>query len=230
MIIDSMDNMQPIRACVALGLICLCPVLNAQTGAQSPLSTEQEQKIASLKEQLRDTNKLVKSGHFEDVQVALAKLGQHDQLQQILCELKFGRPVIQTGAFDKLKGIGGWFSINALSKFLADSPSNMHARHDFYGLYLPPQILTLQILPHIVPNPPVGEVNATRMGIYKKEREQAVRTWTEWLEKNRDSLRSLQPVGEGVNSSATVCQEVLSKDPANLLHPEQKMRKGVKEE
>ena len=40
-----------------------------------------------------------------------------------------------------------------------------------------------------------------RMLTYKEEREDAIHTWSEWLEKQHQSLRALEPVGEGIDAS-----------------------------
>src|SRR6185312_11760669 len=60
----------------------------------------------------------------EAAQIALAKLGQKKQQQQVACELAYGNLPEQSLAFDKAAYIGGWFAINHLAAFLPDSEYN----------------------------------------------------------------------------------------------------------
>jgi hypothetical protein len=201
-----------------LGLFCLFLYPGSQTNAQGQSDVADKQKIQALRKDCKDTKRIVQSGQFDEVQTSLARFGEREPLQQILCELDFGTPVVQSTAFAKLPRVGGWFSIAALSEFLADTPQNMKGRSDAYGVYVSPQIMALKILPQVVPNPPLGVANAVRLMTYDDEREQAVRTWARWLEAN-GSLRTLQPVGAGSVPSENVCRDVLKHDPASRAYP-----------
>ena len=60
-----------------------------------------------------------KNVSLAEVQLALAKLGQREELQEILCEARFGSASVQYDAItDKLKYVGGWFSIETVSSVL----------------------------------------------------------------------------------------------------------------
>ena len=64
-----------------------------------------------------------KSGKRKDfpeiaVQLALAKLGQLTELQQVRCELLFGSPSVRYDAVGKLEYLGGWFSLEAVTHVL----------------------------------------------------------------------------------------------------------------
>lgn len=184
------------------------PFLFGQTN-QSPTSTSN---IQDLRRQYRNKAKLIESGQFDEIQTSLAKLGERQSLQEILCELDYGAPGVQNKAFSKLPKVGGWFAIHALSKMLSDTSANTKARSDETGIYFSPQITALTILPSVVPDSPLKSANPTRFQTYEKEREDALKTWRDWL-KAQVSLQDLKPTGDGIVSSMSVCRIVLKKDP-----------------
>jgi hypothetical protein len=57
-------------------------------------------------------------------QLALAKLGDKTEHQEIGCELFYGNPAEQSTAFYKLEYVGGWFEISRLAHFLLDTEEN----------------------------------------------------------------------------------------------------------
>ena len=198
------------RAAIAL---FLSTFLWSQVASEPQSAAKIQQRREDLRREFKNTKKLVESGRFRDVQISFAKMGEREPLQQILCELDFGAPVVQSSAFGKLQYVGGWFSIKALSKYLPDSPVNMQGKYDAFGMYVSPQIMAMKILPLVVSNPPLGVANAMRLVTFNGEREQAVKTWIEWLGKNSDSLRVLQPVGEDIVSTEKACHDILKDDP-----------------
>lgn len=205
-------------------ILFLSPLLWSQAAAGPQSTLEAQQKLDALRRDFKNTKKLIQSGQFGEVQTSLARFGEREPLQQILCELDFGTPGVQSKAFAKLPHVGGWFSIKALSEFLADSPSNRKSKSDAAGLFVPPQIEALKILPRVVPQPPLGVANAARLTTFDNEREQTVRTWTEWLGTYHDSLVILQPIGEGIVASEQVCRDVLKDDPDSLTYSNKKSK------
>jgi hypothetical protein len=150
-------------------------------------------------------------------QLALARLGEKEELQEIGCEANFGSPSIQYNIVThKLKYIQGWFSIEILSGWLdenhkfqalfVDRPSDM--------LFTRPQDVALKVLPEIVPNPPPfsSEPHVDYwMSRHDDEKLAPVRqAWREWINKNEESLRKLTPVGDGLDLSRPTCKRVLA--------------------
>jgi len=152
-------------------------------------------------------------------QMALAKLGERAQLQEIACEANFGSSSIQYDTVTrKLKYVQGWFSIDLLAAWLEEN-------HKFKGLlfdhgsdmvFMRPQGLALKVLPEIVPNPPpFSSEPQLDFWIWRNDNEKLspVRhAWHEWVYQNVDSLRELTPHGEGIDASEIACKSVLAHD------------------
>lgn len=149
-------------------------------------------------------------------QLALAKLGEKEQLEEILCEADFGSASIQYDAIrEKLTYVGGWFSIRALYALLDDTRTYKRllqdAQSDDMRLYPIPGDHALDMLPKIVPNPPnypLPTPNDSAPEV-KKLRQ----SWREWIQQNQSSLQKLLPTGEGVEASEKVCKPILLSSP-----------------
>lgn len=197
---------------LAIVTLCLCGLSSSYV--QQPGDENSKKTVDELRKQMKDVNKLVHSGYFDHVQADLAHFGELKQLQEIRCEIDFGASrAVKDRAISKLREVGGWFAISALSRFLEDDPHNDQGDQDSHNAYPPLRFEALQLLPHIVPNPPLGEVSYYRG--YSKENA----IWKEWLAKQHGSLIKLQPTGEGVVSSEHVCRKVLKDDPDRDPYP-----------
>jgi hypothetical protein len=199
-----------------LAVLCLCGFVYTQTVPGVDSELDRQRRIDSMKRELRTLKKPERKDDFERLQVQLAQLGEPEQLQQILCEMDFGSPaVVQVNAIIKLRSVGGWFSINSAAKFLGDDPRYKRPNSGVYGMEPSLQVAALVTLPHVAPNPPLGEVQIkTPPTDYSNE----IRVWVEWLGKNHDSLTKLQPAGEGLVSSESVCRGVLRDDLVSIYY------------
>lgn len=152
-------------------------------------------------------------------QLALAKLGEPAQLQEIACEANFGSPSIQYNIVThKLKYVQGWFSIEILAGWLdenhkfqalfVDRPSDM--------LFTRPQDVALNVLPEIVPNPPPFSSEPHLVDWISGNDDEKLapvrQAWREWINKNEESLRKLTPLGDGLDLSRSTCKRVLAHD------------------
>jgi hypothetical protein len=152
-------------------------------------------------------------------QMALAKLGEKQQLQEIACEANFGSPSIQYNIVThKLKYVQGWFSIEILAGWLdenhkfqalfVDRPSDM--------LFTRPQDVALKVLPEIVPNPPPFSSEPHVVDWMSQNDDEKLvsvhKAWREWIHKNEESLRKLTPLGDGLDLSRSTCKRVLAHD------------------
>lgn len=196
----------------ALVVLLLPLAVVSQTGDDQPLMAEKQKRVQAWKEKLKKIKDGRNLADFEGIQIALAKEGESEQLQQIICELDFGLSDVQENALRKMRSVGGWFSINALSRFLTSDPRYMQTRPDDSPdqIFIPLQFRALQILPLIVPNPPLPEAQ----GFYQLDHSKEVEIWRKWLHENRASLENLEPLASGVVSSVKVCKKVLRNDPA----------------
>jgi hypothetical protein len=154
-----------------------------------------------------------KSGKRKDfqviaVQLALAKLGQQPELQQVRCELLFGSPSVQYDAVGKLEYLGGWFSIEAVMHVL-DNPE-YRGGYDGAGLFASPGSYASRKLSTIVPNPPAIESGISLPSSAVDLGRQ--RQWKEWIESHQGSLSKIPPIGSGVETSPKVCKNVLKHD------------------
>lgn len=154
-----------------------------------------------------------KSGKRKDfqviaVQLALAKLGQESELQQVRCELLFGSPSVQYDAVGKMEYLGGWFSLEAITHVL-DNP-DYRGGGDGAGFFAPPGWYAARKLSTIVPNPPPIESGIPfPSSAVDLERQ---RQWKQWIEAHQDSLSKIPPIGSGVETSPKVCKNVLKHD------------------
>ena len=151
-----------------------------------------------------------KNVSLAEVQLALAKLGQREELQEILCEALFGSASVQYDAItDKLKYVGGWFSIETVSSVL-NNPDYRAGQTDAAGTFAPLGWYALKMLPVVIPNPP--EIPGGDMVPGSPGNLSVQRAWKEWIEAHRVSLGTIEPSGAGLETSSRVCRKVLKHD------------------
>jgi hypothetical protein len=154
--------------------------------------------VPYLRQQLR------RRSHHTDTagaaRVALAKLGQTDQLQQEWCNATSEDPNLGfDGGILELGSVGGWFAIQGLQKFLTGEEDGHYfkaagkRKHAEDMMALPPAHYALQTLTQLVPNAPV-KFNAFEMP-------SQIKIWQDWIAAHKDELSKLQPTGEGVDFS-----------------------------
>ena len=161
--------------------------------------------VPTLLSYRREPGKRSKSQE-DAVQVALARLGREAELQEVRCELMFGSSPVQYHALDKLDYVGGWFSIESITRVL-DSPQRRAYRAESSGTYAPIGWYAARRLQNIVPNPP-----AIRLGALAEGSEQdfgSQREWKAWIKAHEASLNNLSPTGRGIETSSNICQAVL---------------------
>jgi hypothetical protein len=143
----------------------------------------------------------------------LEGIAQAEDLTRTLCDLEFGIPVVRSAALGKVRHTGGWFAINALSQFLENDPQFTKGDYDNFGMYASRQFYALQILPQIVPDPPLGPPSG--LLALDPSREALIwrsAVWKKWLKVNHARLASLEPRGEGIIVSHQVCRDVWKRD------------------
>lgn len=151
-----------------------------------------------------------------NAQLALAKLGDVDRLQEIGCEAEYGSASVKSEtAQKKLKYVQGWFSIHLLRRWIEENYTPDQLLRDPLGdaLYAAPKELALIVLPGLAPNPPLSAPLPIWIETREEEKLRPLRqTWREWIRANEESLRNLPPTGEGVDISMSACRPVLAHD------------------
>lgn len=125
------------------------------------------------------------------IQIALAKLGETDQIAAILSDLRGDVPRRQNEAVDKLIDIGGPMAITAIMPLLDEDKVRSYkqnppgiCRRDY-----PLRRYALRALPLLVVNPPVDPEtdDISIIGKWVPIDEQ-VALWKQWYEWHKDSL------------------------------------------
>ena len=134
------------------------------------------------------------------IHMALAKLGEEEEIDVISSDLRGENPKKQNDAVQKLTYIGGPIAMKLLMSLLEKDkfraykhnlPPNGDLTKRKHGpLFYPLQRYALRALPLIVENPPVsprdGDILA--FGGSSVSIEEQVKIWKQWYEENKDSL------------------------------------------
>jgi len=156
--------------------------------------------IPFLKDVLR--SRKLDHQNWDRVQMALAKLGEREQQQQIVCIFYRGDAhEAQNAGISQLPYIGGWFSIRLYVEMLANKQIYSHwlkaEPNGSDAVLESPQGMGLTYLPKLVPGlPPVNE----------KDWKETQRLWPEYIRQHEAELSQLSPTGEGVDFSGKTCK------------------------
>ena len=150
------------------------------------------------------------------INLALAKLGDREQMQALVCELHAGSPLeMQTVALDKISYVGGWYAIRTYSELLTPEAK---ARFDRARLreqgslaLSEPQWWALYSLPYSVQQFPPG----LSFGFNLAQMPEHSQIWLAWIRKNEPRLKKLEPTGKGVDFSGKACKSKPGGRPAN---------------
>jgi hypothetical protein len=173
----------------------------AQQDAKSAGSSGDKSFIPYLKDliQVRKQDK----NEWDDVQMALAKLGEREQQQQIVCVFYQGDKYEADKAGSRqVPYIGGWFAIQLYMGMLDNKQIGSHwAKAKPQGItdeaMVSPVGMALNELPKLVPGlPPLDQKN------WKESQH----IWPEYIRKHAAELNSLQPTGEGVDFTGKTCK------------------------
>jgi hypothetical protein len=165
--------------------------------------------IPALKKRLSDPESPNEEDEKAAIKMALAKLGDREQEQELLCKLYQGSPTeSQTVALDQIPYVGGWYAIRIYQELLTPAPE---ARFTKAKLRVPqsdmalsePRWWALSSLPKVAPYPlPPGidyGFNLAQMPEYSQK-------WWDWIQQNRSRLKKLKPTGAGVDFSGKSCK------------------------
>lgn len=131
----------------------------------------------------------------EDARLALAKLGDQHELEAVLCEVHSDNPSVQARALkDKLRYIGGWAAISALSTLLADTPDNQKGVALGDMAFGSRTHVAIAILRELLPSGPHS--SESRPAIFSDRDVEEAAEWRGWIENNKEELMKLRPVGD----------------------------------
>jgi hypothetical protein len=164
--------------------------------------------IPALKKHLADPEANDDPEDREGLRLALAKLGDREQMQTLLCELHTGSPLeMQTVALDKISYVGGWFAIRIYSELLTPAAK---ARFDEARLreqsdlaLSEPRWWALIGLLRVAPYPPPPGID---YAFNLAQIQEYSHIWLDWIAKNEMKLKKLEPRGKGVDFSGRSCK------------------------
>jgi len=165
--------------------------------------------IPALKKRLSDPESFDEEEEKTAIKMALAKLGDREQQQELLCKLYWSRPSeSQTVALDQTPYVGGWYAIRIYRDLLTPAAAAWFAKAK---LRFPegdialaePRWWALSSFPRVAPYPlPTGidyGFNLAQMPDYSQK-------WSAWIQQNQKRLKKLQPTGAGVDFSGRSCK------------------------
>jgi hypothetical protein len=166
--------------------------------------------IPALKKRLSDPKSFDEEEEKTAIKMALAKLGDREQQQELLCKLFQSSPAeSQTVALDQISYVGGWYAIRIYRELLTPAAearsarARLRFREDDVAL-AEPRWWALSSLTKVAPYPlPHGidyGFNLAQMPEYSQK-------WSAWIQQNRDRLKKLQPTGTGVDFSGKSCRQ-----------------------
>jgi hypothetical protein len=166
--------------------------------------------VQYLQHELKDRR--TQDGPARQAMIALARLGETDQLQEVWCRAITDDPKrgLENPVFE-LEQVGGWFSIQGLEKLL--TPEGLVHWHKLSGKEKysdatvdPLNVRALRTLPKVVPNPPVRYSAPTEQFRAQTHTQEEMKMWQDWIAAHKDELSKLQPTGEGVDFSDSACK------------------------
>jgi len=166
--------------------------------------------VPYLRRELKDRRK--ERGPAGQARVALARLGETDQLQEVWCRAITDDPKRGLeNPISELEQVGGWFGIQGLEKLLTPEGlvhwPKLTARDKYSDVSRDPlNLRALKTLPTVIPNPPVGYSTPIEQFKAQTHTQEEVKMWRDWIAAHKDELSKLQPTGEGVDFSDKACK------------------------
>jgi hypothetical protein len=165
--------------------------------------------IPALKKRLSDPESFDEEEEKTAIRMALAKLGDREQQQEILCDLYQGSPTeMQTVALDQIPYVGGWYAIRIYRELLTPAAEARFTKaklrfRDGNVALAEPRWWALSSLPKVAPYPLPPGID---YGFNLAEMQEYSQKWSAWIQQNGDRLRKLKPTGEGVDFSGKSCK------------------------
>lgn len=140
-------------------------------------------------------------------QVALARLGDVDQLQEFWCVAAADGADVP---IQQIELLGGWYWIQSMRTILDGRArrgfeESLRTRKPTDVLVTPPDYLALKSLMEKMPSRPSG-LPSNIYVLSSAEVERLKDTWRRWIDDHQGELRVLEPTGAGVDWSPGACK------------------------
>jgi hypothetical protein len=137
--------------------------------------------------------------------MALAKLGEVDQLEDLWCNVTYSYPA----PLGQLSYVGGWYSVRVLKIVLnaeSDRVFERRARKQEASdvVYPPDSANALKTLTAMFPNGPRG---SPEQWLTPTDRQNSIQQWNKWIADHTDELKKLEPSGDNVDLSIGACRD-----------------------
>jgi hypothetical protein len=166
--------------------------------------------IPALKKRLADPESFDEGEEKTAIKMALARLGDREQQQDMLCKLVRGSPTeSQTLALDQIPYVGGWYAIRIYRDLLTPAAAvrfekaKLRFREGDVAL-AEPRWWALSSLPRVTPYP---LPNGIDYGFNLAQVPEYSQKWLDWIQQKRDKLKKLKPTGAKVDFSGRSCKQ-----------------------
>lgn len=166
--------------------------------------------IPPLKKRLADPESLDEEEEKTAIKMALARLGDREQQQDMLCKLVRGSPTeSQTLALDQIPYVGGWYAIRIYRELLTPAAEARFAKaklrfQEGDVALADPGWWAVSSFPKVVPYP---LPNGIDYGFNLAQVPEYSQKWSDWIQQNRDKLKKLKPTGTKVDFSGRSCKQ-----------------------
>lgn len=165
--------------------------------------------VPALKKRLADPESFDEEEEKTAIKMALAKLGDREQQQELVCRLYRSSPTqMQTIALDQTSYVGGWYAIRIYRELLTPAAEARFAKaklrfREGDGMLAEPRWWALSSLPKVAPYPlPNGIDYGFNLALVPEYSQK----WSAWIQQNQDRLKRLKPTGTGVDFSGRSCK------------------------
>ena len=165
--------------------------------------------IPALKKRLSDPESFNEEEETTAIKMALAKLGDREQQQEILCKLFRSSPSeSQTVALDQIPYVGGWYAIRIYRDLLTPAAEARFAKaklrfREGDVALAGPGWWAVSSFPKVVPYPLPKGID---YGFNLAQTPEYSEKWWAWIQENKDRLKKLKPTGAGVDFSGKSCK------------------------
>jgi hypothetical protein len=148
-------------------------------------------------------------------QMALAKLGQEQELSEIQCEVRqmSNQEARYYAVKEKLPYVGGWFAIRLEADQLTETPDNKRDLSWGDNVVENSQMLAIKVIPDLIPQTIVeprerfGTIHRQTGHINGLSDKQVIDGWYHWILDHQKELEDLQPTGKQIEYSKTKCDK-----------------------
>lgn len=132
-------------------------------------------------------------GVIFDSKMALAKLGEQNELQEVLCATNSKDVRVQLYAIKRaLPYIGGWYAVSRLRELLQNTPPNrrtLGANDEVFASLSKDAVLALEELF------PDGPKRKPALNHWLSQDFSDVESWAKWIDAHQSQLKQLPPAG-----------------------------------